>query len=200
MKPFPLALLAILFFSCKNHGSTPEKTIPGPKTDSVITAQDFFPVADFIGGQIKMIDSLQLPLSKSVTINNKTKLEAVTDQEFKSLALNFSQPDINAPGLKIKYKETSIADQSIPSVTLTYSTADTSLQVQKISVFIKPDPVANDKVNAIYIEKLFTKGDTIFNQKLYWKTGKNFQITTEKKTGGKLLPVEQVKVIWDPVE
>ncbi len=200
MKQFPLALVAILFFSCKNHGSSPEKIPNASAADSATAAQDFFPVADFIGGQVKMIDSLQLPLSKTVTINNKTKLEAVTDQEFKSLALNFSHPDINEPGLKTKYKETSIADQSIPSVTLTYSTADTSLPVQKISVFIKPDPVNNDKVNAVYIEKLFTKGDTVFNQKLYWKTGKNFQITTEKKTGGKLLPVEQVKIIWDPEE
>lgn len=200
MKQFPFLLLVVIFFSCKNQVPPEKATTSSAPADSTVPAPDFFPVADFIGGQVKMIDSMQLPLSKSVTIGTKTKLEAVTDQEFKSLALHFREPDINQPGLKMKYKETSIADQSIPSVTLTYSTTDTSLLVQKISVFIKPDPVNNDKVNAVYIEKMFAKGDTVFNQKLYWKTGKNFQITTEKKTGGKLLPVEQVKVIWDPVE
>jgi hypothetical protein len=169
-------------------------------SDSLVKTESFFPVTDFIGGQIKMIDSLQLPLTKTITVNKNTKMEPVSDQEFRLLARNFQQPDINDSSIRKFYKESSIADQSIPSVTLTYSATDTSLPVQKINVFIKPDLVKNDKVTGIYIEKLFTSKDTVFSQKLYWKTGKNFQVVTEKRTRSKLLPTEQIKVIWDPVD
>jgi hypothetical protein len=197
MKQFKLLLvIAVIMLACNN-----QKTSTTPiQSDTIMQQQTFFPILDFIGGQIKMIDSLQLPLTKSVTSNNKTKLEALSDTEFKLLARNFQQPDINDTAIRKFYKETSIADQSIPSVTLIYSTSDTMLPIQKASVFIKPDPFKNDKVSAIYIEKLFKQNDTLINQKLYWKTDKNFQVITEKKIGNRLLPVEQVKVIWDPFE
>jgi hypothetical protein len=195
-----ISVLAIMItiVSCNHHPAQNVITEAGQK--DTIAAQKFFPIADFIGGQIKMIDSLQLPLSKSVTSGKNTKPASISDREFKSLAVNFLHPDINDTAIKKFYTETSVADQSIPSVTLMYATTNTALLVQKINVFIKPDPVKNDKVSAIYIEKIFTNADTSISQKLYWKTGKNFQIITEKRIGNISLPVEQVKVIWDPVE
>jgi hypothetical protein len=194
-----LITTSLLFTACKNN--PPKNTSnAGTVKDSVAPQQDFFPVPEYIGGQLKMIDSLQLPLSMSVKVNNKTTLHACTDKELLQWAQNFQQPDISDSALKKQYTETSIADQSVPSVTFIYSTTNTILTVQKINVFIKPDPVANDKVTGVYIEKLFTVHDTIFNQKLYWKTGKNLQVTTEKKINGTVLPVEQVKITWDPSE
>jgi hypothetical protein len=192
-----LAIMSIVV-SCKNH-SSPNVITAAVQKDS-IQEQSFFPVADFIGGQIKMIDSLQLPLSKSVTTGRKTQLASISDKEFKSLATNFLKPDINDSVIKKYYTETSVADQSIPSVTLTYSTNNNGLLIQKINVFIKPDLVKNDKVSAIYIEKIFSNADTSISQKLYWKTDKNFQIITEKKLRHITFPTEQIKVIWDPVE
>jgi hypothetical protein len=140
---------------------------------------------------------LKLPISKSVTINGKTRLSVATDNELRDLAQHFRQPDISDPSLKNFYTETSIADQSVPSVTFIYTTTNTTLPVQKINIYVKPDPVQNDKVIGIYMEKMFSRNDTVFNQKLYWKTGKNMQIITEKQVKGKSLPVEQVKITWD---
>jgi len=196
MKYTVFALITALFITACNSHLPKTITAKTEKTDSVAPQQDFFPVPDYIGGQLKIIDSLQLPISKSVTINNKTKLSAATDSELRELAQNFRQPDISDPSLKKFYTETSIADQSVPSVTFIYSTANSTLPVQKINVYVKPDPVENDKVTGIYIEKIFTRNDTSFNQKLYWKTGKNMQIITEKKVKESVLPVEQVKITW----
>ena len=198
MKYTATALLAIslLLGACKNNSS--EKAADNPITkESIPKEQSFFPVPDYIGGQIRIIDSLQLPISKSVTVNNKTKLSAATDKELAELAQNFRQPDISDPAIKKFYTETSIADQSTPSVTLIFTTSDTTLPIQKINVYVKPDPVENDKVTGIYMEKIFSRNDTSFNQKLYWKTGKNMQVITEKKVKGKALPVEQIKISWD---
>ena len=118
-------------------------------------------------------------------------------EELRELAQSFRQPDINDPAVKKRYVQTNIADQSVPSVTLSFTTKDTALPIQKIEVYIKPDPVNSDKVTGIYMEKMFSRNDTSFNQKLYWKTGKNMQVNTEKQAKGKTLPVEQIKLIWD---
>jgi hypothetical protein len=197
MKYTVFALMTgLLIAACNNNASKTTNTTAAA-TDSIAPQQDFFPVPDYIGGQLKIIDSLQLPISKSVTVNNNTQLSVATDKELRELAQNFRQPDISDPALKKFYHETSIADQSVPSVTFIYTTTDTTLQVQKINVYVKPDPVQNDKVTGIYIEKTFNRNDTSFTQKLYWKTGKNMQIITEKQVKGKSLPVEQVKITWD---
>src|SRR5439155_1640958 len=124
---FAALLLSSSFFSCKNHsanGETPAGDSAAAKAadSSAAVAADtaaavFFPVADFIGGQIKMVDSLQLPLVKSITVNHRTAFAPpMTDAEFKSLAAAFRQPDISDPSLKKFYKESSYADQSMPSV------------------------------------------------------------------------------------
>ncbi len=195
MKYILFVLAAGLMAACNNPSAStsPAKTA---SKDSVAAPEFFFPVPDYIGGQIKMIDSLQLPMSKTVTINSKPTLSAVTDAEMRNLAQQFREPDINNPALKPKYTQTSIADQSVPSVTLIFSTADTTLELQKINVYIEPDPVKNDKVTGIYMEKHFVRNDTIINQKLYWKTDKNMQVVTEKRVNAKTLPVEQIKITW----
>ncbi|MEO6314184.1 MAG: hypothetical protein ABIU63_06705 [Chitinophagaceae bacterium] len=197
MKYLLFAFTCLLMTACQNNTpvANPEKN--AAVKDSVPAQQDFFPVPDYIGGQLKIIDSLQLPISLAVTINNKTRLTTATDKQLRAFADEFRRPDISDPAVKKLYTQTSIADQSDPSVTLIYTTTDTSLPIQKINVYVKPDPVANDKVSGIYIEKMFTRNDTVFNKKLYWKTGRNMQVTTEMKVGGKQLPVEQVKITWD---
>jgi hypothetical protein len=190
-------VIGLLVTSCKNNPSQ-NKANAAIAKDSSDPRQAFFPVPEYIGGQLKMIDSLQLPLNITVTVNNKTTSRIATDMELRKWAQDFQQPDISDTALKNQYIETSIADQAVPSVTFIYSTANNMLPVQKINVFVKPDPSESDKVTGIYIEKMFVVHDTVFNQKLYWKTGKNLQVITEKKINGTVLPVEQVKITWDP--
>jgi len=199
MKYIVFAITVVIATSSCNNNPPKADNKLSPAADSTVgTAQsDFFPIPDYIGGQLKIIDSLKLPVSKTVTINNVPRLSESSLQELRELAQNFRQPDINDPAIKKQYTETSIADQSTPSVTLIFTTKDTSLPIQKIEVYVKPDPVNTDKVTGIYMEKIFSRNDTGFNQKLYWKTGKNMQVNTEKQVKGKTLPVEQIKLTWD---
>jgi hypothetical protein len=191
-------MAGLLFTACRNN--TNPSTAASPAKDS-IPQEDFFPVAEYIGGQLTLIlDTFRFPLTKTITINGKSNLSSATDQEPRLWAEGFRKPDINDSSLRSFYKETSIADQSNGSVTLDYATANSRLPVQKIDVYIQADPVQNDKVTGIYIEKAFSLGDTSCSQKLYWKTGKNMQVFTEKKIKDKLLPVEQVKIAWDGSE
>jgi hypothetical protein len=192
--------ISLLITSCKNNSVKNTTAAPIAK-DSVALPQSFFPVPDYIGGQLKTIDSLHLPLKITFKKTGAAgRAGSISIHELRNWAQNFQQPDISDPSLKKFYTETNIADQSIPSVTFIYATTNSQLQVQKINVFVKPDPVENDKVTGIYMEKTFSRNDTLFNQKLYWKTDKNMQVITEKQLKGAALPVEQVKISWDPSE
>lgn len=192
-----ILIACLLLTACNNN----VKTVAAATTKDSIAEQDFFPVAEYIGGQLTLIlDTFRFPLTKTITRNGKSKLTSATDEELRNWAEDFRKPDINDSSLRAFYKETSIADQSNGSVTLDYATTNSSLPVQKIDVYIQADPVQNDKVTGIYIEKVFNLGDTSCNQKLYWKTGKNMQVFTEKRIKDKLLPLEQVKISWDGSE
>jgi hypothetical protein len=199
MKYILSVIIAGLLLTACNH-NTPSSTTATTSKDSV-PAQDFFPVAEYIGGQLTLIlDTFRFPLTKTITRNGKSNLTSATDGELRQWAEGFRKPDINDSSLRTFYKETSIADQSNGSVTLDYTATNSNLPVQKIDVYIQADPVQNDKVTGIYIEKAFRLGDTSCSQKLYWKTGKNMQVFTEKKIKDKLLPLEQVKISWDGSE
>lgn len=200
MKYALLLVVIALVTACNPPVNKTDATNTPATADSSVNTS-FINVSDYIGGQVTLIvDTFRYPLTKTVTINGKSTLSGATDDEFRALAAQFRNPNIADSSLKKFYKETSIADQSNAMITFEYVSTDPSLPVQKIDVYIKADPVEADKITSVYIEKNFAKGDTSFSQKLYWKTAKNAQIITEKKLAGKSLPVEQVKIMWDPSE
>jgi hypothetical protein len=85
----------------------------------------------------------------------------------------------------------------MPSVTFTYSTNKKDLEIQRMDVVINPDPVLDDKVRSVYIEKISKGADSTSMKKMYWKANKNFQIITLGNVGNKPSIVSQVKVVWD---
>jgi hypothetical protein len=196
-KPFSF-LLVIALLSCNEPGATNQTSQKEPPTDT--TVNSFFPVADYIAGQIKVIDSLQLPVSKKTTIGKTESLTAADTKDLIELARQFQSPDFTKPGIRDAYKETSFADQSIPSVTFNYTTTDTAAAFQRVDVIINPDPVKADQVRSIYMEKNTRAGDTLILQKLYWKADKHMLIITGKRLGNLSLPIQQVKLTWDPTE
>jgi hypothetical protein len=189
------ALVMILATSCiVGCTSSPTKTGDN-KQDTV-----FFPVTGYIAGQLKLIDSLQLPLVRYATINGRTDTTALTMAECRQLANAFLETDIADPRWKDKYIENSFADQSIPSISFTYETRDKMLPVKRVDIVLKPDPVLADKVKTIYMEKLYQTGDTLVNEKLFWKADHYFQLITSKQLTDKAPILSQVKAVWDPTD
>ncbi|MEO5997908.1 MAG: hypothetical protein ABIN89_14275 [Chitinophagaceae bacterium] len=158
---------------------------------------DFFPVNNFLKGQVHEVDSLKPPVYKYSTINNKTDTILLTPDEFNSLAEEFMKPDMNDPSIKRFYKETSFADQSIPNITFTYSTLNKDLTLQRMDVIIHPDPILDDQVQSVYLEKITKSNDILIVKKLYWKTSKNFQIISSRQAGDHPAIISQIKVVWN---
>lgn len=178
------SLAGFLFFllACNNE---PEKESPA-----------YFPVVSFINDQMHHVDSLQLPVQKLTTVNNQTDTALIDIVEFKRLALDFTRPDINDPALNKDYTENSFADQTINSVTLTYSAKKKELPLQRLDVILHPDPVLDDRVQSIYMEKGEQVKDTTISKKLYWKANQNFQIITIRQSGPVMVS-RVIKVVWN---
>ena len=188
MKKLVLIVMGCYLFGCNNNAQ---------QTSMEQDNQDFFPVNSFLRGQVYEVDSLKLPVYKYSTVDNKTDSVLLSSEEFDFLAEEFMKADINDPAIKKFYKETSFADQSIPNITFTYSTLNKDLPLQRLDVIIRSGPVSDDRVQSIYLEKIHKSGDTLLVRKLYWKTGKNFQIISSRQNGNHPAITSQVKVEWD---
>lgn len=186
--------IIVIAFACNNQVEQPQNKDKAPQQPEI------FPVKSFFTDQVHQVDSLQLPVFKYISYDNKTDSVLISLDEFKSLANEFVEPDITRPSLRRYYKETGFADQSIPSVTLNYSTINKDLEIQRMDVIINPNPVLNDKVKSIYIEKITNGNNDSVLKKLYWKANKNFQIITFKRSGNQDAAISRLKVVWDNSE
>ncbi|MBZ5858060.1 hypothetical protein [Flavihumibacter profundi] len=188
----PILLFTVIaVFSCKQAnkqaGTKPEE-------------QTYFPVNAYIESQLHKIDSLQLPVTRYFTSEGHGDTTLLSTAECRKLAAPFLEQDISDPALKNHYVENSFADQSIPSVSFTYQTKDSSLPLKRVDIVLKPDPVNADKVKSVYMEKLFQQGDSMVNEKLFWKNDHYFQVIRFKQVAKNQPVLSQLKVVWDPTE
>ena len=163
MRRFVYLLLALAFAACGN-----KKNTPGQEA----AAEPFFPIADYINGQLLDIKKQDLKIVRYSTSNGATSSKLTSFSEMEEAAAQFTSPDITKPTISSKYTEASFADQSVPNITLNYSTQDRSLEIQRVDVILEPNPEASDKVKTIYIEK--QKGNR--QLKLLWTADSHFQI------------------------
>jgi hypothetical protein len=163
MRRFAYLLLALCFAACGNKKNTSRQEA---------AAQPFFPIADYINGQLQEIKKQGLKVVRYSTKNGVTSSKLTDFSDMQEAAAEFTSPDITQPPLSARYKEASFADQSVPNITLTYSAQDRSLEIQRVDVILEPNPEASDKVKTIYIEK--QKGSRQF--KLLWTADSHFQI------------------------
>jgi hypothetical protein len=160
----------------------------------------YFPVNAYIYTQLRLLDSLQLPVTRYYTSLKGGDTTALSIAETIAQASPFLEQDISVAPLKYHYKESSFADESIPSITFNYQTQDSTLPLKRVDIVLKPDPVKSDKVKSIYMEKLYQKLDTLVSEKLYWRADHYYQIIYTKQGAGADPVISQLKVVWDPTD
>jgi hypothetical protein len=190
-----LASLALLLA----FGLTACKQSPD-KSNASTEEKNFFPVSAYIESQLHSIDSLQLPVVQFYSGNGREDTTGISMAECRNLAAAFLETDISDPKWKGKYVENSFADQSIPSISFTYATKDSSLPVKRVDIVLKPDPVQADKVKSVYMEKFYQHGDTLVNEKLFWKADHYYQVISTRQTPNGQPIFTKLKVAWDPTE
>jgi hypothetical protein len=154
----------------------------------------FLPFTDYFESELRWIDSLQMPTVLFETKNGQTDTLPASMADTRLLAAPF----LALKPLDDAYRETSFADQTIASVTLTYTAKAASTTPQRIDVIIEPNPTGEDKIKSIFTDTNESRGDTAINTKLYWRGGKHFQIITTKQLPGKESNTHIRKLEWNP--
>ena len=186
-----LIFIILLGVSCGDADPSSESKENAP------AAKSYFPIAEYIKGEIKLVDSLPVGIMKKNTSGNRTDSAFIERPEFKMLAGAFTGSDLEKTSLEAKYTEHSFLDQTTGYYTMTYEPKTSDAPYNRIDVLVKPGATF-DNVKSIYLEKSTSQNDTSINERLYWKANISFRITKEKIYKNQTPVVEQLLVIWDP--
>ena len=180
----------LLLAGCGSHQTVQEKKEPEPP-------KSYFPVQDYIKGEIKLIDSLPVGIMKKFSSGNKKDTGFIDRNVFHQLASEFASDQLSKSALEKQYAETAFKDETTGYFTMTYLPTSDSAPLRRVDVTVKQG-ATSDKLNSIYVEKEYLLNDTAVTEKLYWKANTSFRITKEKTFKNQNPVIEQLLVIWDP--
>lgn len=187
---------ACLFFSACGHRSQ-ETRISGAdslsRRDSA--GSNFFPVADVLLAEIRLVDSLPMAVKEYRTRNGRTDSGYITPAEFHALAVQFLVPEFRDGSFEKNFTESSFIDNNSQEATFTYSTDNRDLPLQRVDVIAAPKG-ANHEMKSVYLERNRVSGDSSFLDKMYWRAGKGFEVTSLVRVKGGAPTEQRLKVAW----
>ncbi|MDR3717050.1 MAG: hypothetical protein P4L51_29920 [Puia sp.] len=192
-----LILTGALFLAIACHQKNSTNDVRAGKGGADSAKKAFFPVLDYLNGEIAYVDSTPIAISKYNTEGTKTDSTFISPQEFHQLAQEFIAPELDSASFNREYEETSFMDETTKQLTLTYSTGNGKLTVQRVDVLARQTDDGASKVSGIYLEKRENRHDTLVVKKMYWQPKKQFQVTTMAGPKGQDTRVRQLKVVWN---
>ncbi len=190
MKNFILIFIAAPFFLSSCHNDKPAE-LPADQQQK----KSFFPVADFLKGQIHYADSLPTAKLKITTQNNKIDSLYIERAEFNKIAQGFILPELEQNNFEKEFKEASFVDATTQSATFNYTSTNARSALQRIDVLATPDELYS-KVKSIFLQETINKADTIIVKKMFWQTNKYFQIVSSIQPPNQAKTISQIKVTW----
>ncbi len=190
-----LLLLLWLDISCSEK-KKPPVAIPVAIAADTVTDQKFFPVTDFIAGQIKEIGTLPVTPLMITTQKGKEDSVWVKREDIRKFVQPFLHPVIDAINLRDLYLQSSFLDQTINAVTFTYTPVKNipdSIQLQSWDVYVDPQ---KGSIQRVYMVKRLA-GNPPVTQQLTWQAGHWCKITTISELPGTIPVVREQKLIWD---
>ena len=191
------ALVFIIFFlfGCKEH---PSQTTQQNIKDSTEEAA-FFPVTEFIRGELAQIDSLPVTPLKIITVDGKEDSIWMKKKDIRDFAYPFLQPKIDTSNFKNLFSQRSFLDQTINAFTFSYdpiAALPDTLQLRRWDVYID---ATKNKVKRIYLLKELNEKSAVTNQtiQLTWTAGHWCKITTISEQENKSPKIREEKMIWD---
>lgn len=193
-----ISCLLIVFYSfgCSDQQSEPVKPINTDTTNQ----QTFFPVTDYIRGQLTEMDSLPITPLKIITVNGKEDSIWMKKEDIRPFAQPFLSPEIDTSNLKKLFVEKSFLDQTINAYTFSYDPINTlpdTLQLRRWDVYID---AKKNTIKRIFLVKEQTLNGFLQTQQLTWKSGQWCKITTIKEQQGQPAIIKEELMKWDFTE
>ena len=183
-----------MFFLCACH--TPKVKQADVDKDAE-AAQSFFPVTDYLLGQLNITESRPVTPLK-ITINgNRRDSVWLKKEDIRKFAFPFLHPVIDSVSLHNYFTEKSFMDQTINAVTFSYDAKiklPDSIKFNHWDVYV--DPQKNTVQRIYLVKEEAINGKTITTQ-LTWKANKWCSIRTIVQQPGKDPQVEEEILKWD---
>lgn len=186
-------LILFLFPGCSDHKP---QTNQQTNKDSV-KQQTFFPVTEYIRGQLKEIDSLPVTPLKIINDNGREDSIWMKKEDIRPFAEPFLHPEIDTSNFKDLFSEKSFLDQTIDAFTFSYDPADKlpdTLQLRRWDVYIDPK---NNRIKRIYMIKEVNTNGHLQTLQLTWKSNQWCKITTITELPGIPSDVKEQIMKWD---
>jgi len=194
----PIVLACVLLQSC--NGSKNKPSLTTPVTDSLAlkdsaAKQRFFPLTDYIKGQIFEIRQKGINPIKYHTVNDRTDSVWLKTEEFAQAFSEFLDPVIDTTNMTGLFTEKKFMDRSIDAFTFTYDPTGSLPDSETLvhwDVYIDPE---TEKVRRIYMVKNIGPAKTI---QLTWQSDKWCKTTyiLNKPDGSSVVEKEE-KINWD---
>ena len=194
MKFFQVILVAfVCCISCNENNADNTASNSGEPVEQ--EKQSFFPVTDFIKGQLQDIRKDGINPLKFTTANGKTDSAWLKIEDFEKEIGPFLSPVIDSTNLTSLFTEKRFLDQTINAFTFTYDPVKQipdSFAFQRWDVYV--DPQKNTVSRIFLIKKLAADK----KQLLTWVPGVNCKIVTVYDDGkGKSGIEKDVMIKWD---
>ena len=180
----------VLIAGCKAKKKSPE-----------IPAEQFFPVTDYIKGELAKLDTSLGTFYKIETANGISDTVPIRNTDVKRYARDFATlPDISTDALRNDYQITHEYDDMLNAFVFMFTTNEDH-PVKREDVVLDPAPNAQGKndIQSIFVELWQNNGDTLVRKNMLWEAGKNFQVTTVSEAGG-TQQTKKLQVVWNGFE
>lgn len=184
MNKFLTSLLFVAcLISCKNK-----------KLDST---KAYFSIVDYIGGEIKKMDTLPLHFIKITTTGNISDTISITKKEFYKYAKEFTGiPDIASRSKMNDYDEANDFDEVLNNVLLMYTAKNQQDEVRSETIMMQPDDQGNTHVKTILATTLQADKDSGIEKNLTWHIDKRFQVVTKVNKPNQPEKITTVVISW----
>lgn len=194
MKFFQVILVAfVCCISCNENNADNTASNSGEPVEQ--EKQSFFPVTDFIKGQLQDIRKDGINPLKFTTANGKTDSAWLKIEDFEKEIGPFLSPVIDSTNLTSLFTEKRFLDQTINAFTFTYDPVKQipdSFAFQRWDVYVDPQ---KNTVSRIFLIKKIAADK---KQLLTWVPGVNCKIVTVYDDGkGKSGIEKDVMIKWD---
>lgn len=183
----PLCFCACILFACNNQKENPVEVA---KEETI----SFFPVTEYLKGEVYNIKQSGINPLKYTTVNGKTDSLWIKLEEIDSTVSEFLHPSIDSVSLAALYTGKNFFDQSLSAVTFTYDAVKNlpdTMPLKHWDVYINPK---TNKVKRIYMVKEPVKNKIL---QLTWVNGEWCKITTiVTDTAGNMNIEKEEKLIW----
>ena len=165
--------------------------------DNAKEVQSFFPVTDFLLGQLHETDSLPITPVKITIVGDKQDSLWLKKEDIRRFASPFLHPVIDSATMSNYFAEKSFLDQTINAVTFSYDAKTKlpdSIKLNHWDVYVDPQ---KNTVDRIYLVKEETADNKSITTQLTWKANKWCSIRTIVQQQNKKPVVKEEIMKWD---